>query len=121
MPHKPETIESMKFWADFLKHLTTLSTGSILLIGTFLEKLFARPAWKAAVIVALSGFLVSVIGSVLSFSALVVWSPNWDDDAKDHWGNRPEGTIAGIGIWIAWIGFLAGIVSLTLFTVKNLL
>ena len=41
--------EFRKLWSDYLKHLTTLSTGSILLIATFLEKLFSQPRWKAAV------------------------------------------------------------------------
>ena len=34
-------IEEIKFLADYVKHLTTLSTGSILIVATFLEKLFA--------------------------------------------------------------------------------
>ena len=53
--------ESWKLQYDIYKHLTTLSTGSILLLITFLEKLFARPIWKWLVIVAPFFFYILLV------------------------------------------------------------
>jgi len=38
--------EGEKLYFDSMKHLTTLSTGSVLLLVTFLEKLFSSPRWR---------------------------------------------------------------------------
>jgi hypothetical protein len=49
---------------DYLKHLTTLNTGSILIVATFLEKLFEQPKWNVLVGVSLVSFIVSIIGCI---------------------------------------------------------
>jgi hypothetical protein len=41
-----QQIERYKSIAEYLRHITALSTGSIVLISTFLEKLFPQPQWK---------------------------------------------------------------------------
>jgi hypothetical protein len=113
----PKNLESTKIWADYLKHLTTLSTGSIILLATFLEKLFTQPEWKYAVVVALLGFLGCVLGSVLSFTSIAIGSIFWED------GEDPApwvDTAGGIALFMAWIGFCVGIISLTIFAIKNL-
>jgi hypothetical protein len=104
--------EKQRFLADYLKHLTTLSTWSILLIGSFLEKLFSHPHWKLLVIVALVGFLISILGATLSFTMVV---GNFDDELKDV-----ESSIAMVGIAACWVGFISGIFCLTIFTIKNI-
>lgn len=38
--------EGNKLLYDTTKHLATLCTGSLLLLVTFLEKLFTSPLWK---------------------------------------------------------------------------
>ena len=58
-------IEHTKLFNDYIKHLNTLSTGSILLLVTFLEKIFTNPHYKWLVIVSLICFLLSVIGGVI--------------------------------------------------------
>jgi hypothetical protein len=57
-------IESRKLQADYLKHLTTLSTGSIVIISTFMEKLFRAPSWKLLVAMSLGGFTLCILGSL---------------------------------------------------------
>jgi hypothetical protein len=49
-------LEIFKQSVDFFKHLTTLDTGSILLLAAFLEKLFSNPHWKILVAVSFFGF-----------------------------------------------------------------
>jgi len=39
-------LEGQKLFHDTFKHLTTLNTGSILILATFLEKFFKVPTWK---------------------------------------------------------------------------
>ena len=62
--NKSEQVEYIKALLEYLKHLTTLSTGSIVLTTTFLEKLFQNPLWKTAVVVSLIGFMTSIISSI---------------------------------------------------------
>ena len=45
------TMEGNKLLYDTLKHLTTLCTGSIIILVAFLEKIFLNAEWK---------FLVSI-------------------------------------------------------------
>lgn len=45
--------EGEKLYFDSMKHLTTLNTGSVLLLVTFLEKLFSSPRWRVLVAVSL--------------------------------------------------------------------
>jgi hypothetical protein len=59
-------IETLKLSHDFMKHMATLSTGSIVLIVTFNEKLTNQPKanWLISVsIVALAG---AIIGTLIS-------------------------------------------------------
>ncbi|MGB8682931.1 MAG: hypothetical protein WCD12_08615 [Candidatus Binatus sp.] len=112
---KSDAVESIKFVADYLKHLTTLSTGSLLLISTFLEKFFARPLWKPCVIVALSSFLVSVIGAALALTALAAMI----EDPLDYFSD--SGLAFGFGLIATWAGFLVGIISFAAFAIKNLI
>jgi hypothetical protein len=42
---------------DYLKHITTLDTGSIVLLTALLDKFFAGGRWKFLVVVTFLGFL----------------------------------------------------------------
>src|SRR5262249_12965463 len=118
MPQKRETIESFKYWADYLKHLTTLSTGSILLITTFLEKLFEHPQWKCAAVISLCGFLSAVMCAVLCFSWMAIASHKWDQDGPHCETTRKWDVVS---LYVAWIGFLVGMIFLTIFAIRNLI
>jgi hypothetical protein len=105
--------EESKLAHDYFKHLTTLSTGSILLIATFLDKLFAQPEWKFFVGIAIVAFLISIICSII-IQAIIL----------ETMYDRPTvgmlkilGMLAIIG---SWSGFLIGVMSLGIFALKNL-
>jgi hypothetical protein len=56
---------------DYLKHLTTLATGSIVLLATFAEKFPAASSWRLLLRVAMAAFLLSVLFTfILSAVAL---------------------------------------------------
>lgn len=106
--------ESWKLQYDIYKHLTTLSTASILLLVTFLEKLFAKPAWKGLVLVALISLLASIILSFIVMNLMASQVREMEVDQRFVSRNLAV-------IIIALGTFLLGIVSLIIFAVKNLL
>jgi len=110
--------EFYKFTSEYLKHITTLSTGSIVLITTFLNNIFRYPRWTAFVIVALVGFILSVIASVVAYTLLV--HAYRRSLAKSTVASCPLNILLG-STYLTWIGFLVGMISLTIFAVKNLL
>jgi hypothetical protein len=56
-------LDGSKLFHDTFKHLTTLSTGSILLLVTFFDRFKALQA-KSLAIYALIGFMMCTLGSV---------------------------------------------------------
>jgi hypothetical protein len=109
-------VERFKFWADHHKHLTTLATGSIVLITTFLEKLFTTHVGSWLVATALIGFVTTIVASVASMASLSLGSVRFEelDSPTDTWG------FTAIATLVSWGGFLIGIVALTIFALKNL-
>lgn len=104
-------LELIKLAFDWCKHIATLSTGSILLMITFREKLVSgrEPSWKGLLPLALGGFVAAMIGSLgVQFEFLRVQS---------FQAPRPLGTVS---IFLLLMGFLTGIICLTLFGIINL-
>ena len=110
---KSHEIESHKLVLDYLKHLTTLSTGSIVLLVAFLEKIFLQPRWKFLVIISISAFAVSVLASVIVHTIFVTHNPGIRDFGEGL------GNVGGIAMIIGWIAFLIGIAALSSFAVRN--
>ena len=121
MPKKdPQQIEAIKFVSDFFKHLTTIATGSILLIATLLDKIFTHPQWKFAVIIALSAFLLCVLGCILAMFSYSVMSSEWGEHDPDKFFSPFAMQLLLIGSLFALGGFLVGIISFTTFTIRNI-
>ena len=101
---------------DTCKHLTTLNTGSIVVLATFLEKFFPKPKdreWDFLVAVVFSAFITSMVSSVATMLAL---SRNifYLRDATE------TGTRTGaVSVCISVAAFIAGIVALIVFVLKN--
>ena len=116
MTGQKKDTEFIKALIEYWKHLTTLSTGSIILITTFLEKLFQNPLWKTAVIISLIGFMVSVLSSIIAYTIAVIFElPETREETPD-WAS----TLGGLGLIFTWVGFLTGILSLAVFALRNL-
>jgi hypothetical protein len=112
-------IETSKFLADYLKHLTTLATGSIVVIATLLEKLFSKPQWKGAVITSLLGFMISVLSSAIVLTMLALEGVlAWQEEraAAAEWMS----TVSFFALVLTWMGFCVGIVCFTAFVIKNI-
>ncbi|MEA2761370.1 MAG: hypothetical protein QOD47_654 [Gemmatimonadaceae bacterium] len=109
-------LESYRAERDFYKHLTTLSTASVVLIATFLVKVFPNPEWQELVNISLSGFAVSVVGCAVMYALSVL---DTDSELSLH-KQMPTR-------WVSWLpmtaglgGFFIGIATLAAFAIHNL-
>ncbi len=114
MDERQIQIEREKAIGEYLKHLTTLSTGSILLIIGFFQNIFIYPQVKFLVGVALAAFTLAVIGAVAAQSLLVFTM-----------GVTKKQTLVPVDPWFdvatigAWVCFLFGVMALGTFALMN--
>jgi hypothetical protein len=97
---------------EYVKHLTTLSTGSIVLEVAFLERFFPQPKWRALIVVSLVALATSVVASVIAHTALMT-EPRKYTQAR-------ESTFV-FSIAAMWAGFLVGIIALGIFGIRNII
>jgi hypothetical protein len=109
-----DTVEFIKLATGFMDHLTTLDTGSILMMATFIEKLFRNPRWKFLVMLSFVAFTSSIVGAVLVNFMLIM------SESKTGPVGGPEEAIAIVGGLVALLGFLLGVLCLSLFGIRNL-
>lgn len=106
-------VEAQKIVFDYIKHITTLNTGSIVLLTVLLEKFFRAPEWKILIVLTFLGFVMSII--TLTFAAFGVIRSI----------RTPQKISIGIIRFTSWnfilgiIGFILGIVCLAVFAGKN--
>jgi hypothetical protein len=114
MPKNTEfPIEAYTSLLDYLKHISSLSTGSILLIVAFLEKLFVNPEWKVCIGISLISFVITIIATLVA-QAFVVEYIDYKMASLKIRG------CAGFSILCMWGFFLIGLISLVAFALKNL-
>jgi hypothetical protein len=101
-----------KVLTEYLRFLITLSTGSIVLLTSFLERLAPQPNLGFLVSIALTAFMVSVVTSVVAYTFVVM---NFGLEITG-----PEGVLSVGAIVITWISFLVAIIALTIFGLANL-
>lgn len=106
-------IEKKKTNYEYFRYLITVPTTSLLVTVGFLEKIFINPEWKILATISIVSFLISVIGSVLAYTIDIAHFP----DAKGE--ERPPGMGLAI-IVLSWLGFLIGISSLAIFSIRNM-
>jgi hypothetical protein len=63
LPEPANFTEGSKLLHDTFKNITTLSTGSILLLVTFVERLFTNPQGKLLIGIAFAGFIVAMLSA----------------------------------------------------------
>ncbi len=103
--------EHFKHSFKYLRHLTTLSAGAIVLQVGFLEKLFPAPQYKALVAVSVVAFTGSILSSVVTQWALLSYLAD---------GSVKHDTKAGCLVILMWMGFLVGLVTAVAFALINL-
>jgi len=106
-------VESQKLVFDYIKHITTLDTGSIILLTILLEKFLKTPQWRFLIISGFIGFIVSVIALTLSAFGII------------RSVRTPLEIGRGLVRFTSWsfmigiIGFIVGIGSIALLAAKN--
>ncbi|XYB74228.1 hypothetical protein ACSTJ7_09805 [Vibrio parahaemolyticus] len=54
-------IEQQKVTLDYIKHVTTLCTGSVVTLALLLEKFFSEPKYSYLILYSFGGFLLSIL------------------------------------------------------------
>jgi hypothetical protein len=116
MFRKDYPLNFYKFIADYLKHLTTLSTGSIVVIATFYEKVFSCAQHNFLAIISLIAFVICIVFTTVIYTILIYFESPRHDRKTPKWAK----CIAAVCLFIVLIAFLTGIVSFTVFGVLNL-
>jgi hypothetical protein len=113
--------EGLRLNYDTFKHLTTLSTGSILILVTFLEKLFLNPHWKILVAMAFVCFIVTNLSSVrlMVLSATIIKIRVRPLEEKLFDGVYYDTHFHRL-FWTCWISFVLATTFLALFALRNL-
>ena len=110
---KDRILDTIKFWQDTFKHLTTLSSGAIIILATFLDKNGNPPKlWLVGAIFAL--LIVSVISSV----AALIWLSLAHMGIAMSGGN-PHRSMKAVSICeiIGVASFILALVALAVFVV----
>ena len=109
------TLESLKLDHDTFKHLTTISTGSILILATFIEKFFQNPNWKGLIAFTFVSLMICTYTSVIEMFRIshegVAGKPS--NKKRPLWSKMVPLLSCGC--------FLLGILSLVVFSMKNFL
>lgn len=127
-------VEGNKMSYDWFKHLTTLSTGSVLLVATLFQTVFTNQLWSWLVGVALIFFLLAALGSALAMAGRVsnhTAPPDPTRSARDArltplkrlWGLWDRLTVdAGQDtlFFLILLFFVSGTTSFTIFAIRNL-
>ena len=106
-------LDEQKLVFEYIKHVTTLDTGSIVLLTVLLEKFFHKPVWGALISVSFAGFVLSLVCLTLAAFGVI------------RSIRTPQAVSIELVRFTAWtfvlglLGFLGGISSLALFAAKN--
>jgi hypothetical protein len=107
--------EQYKALCDYAKHLSTLAAGSIVLMSTLLEKLFAHPLARNWVLAGVAFFVLSIAAALLSFLVTAVTFPH----AGRFTRSESEARMMAAGIVLSSTFFFLGLVSLAWFFAIN--
>ncbi|MGZ5802373.1 MAG: hypothetical protein ACXWJK_13710 [Burkholderiaceae bacterium] len=100
---------------EHLKHVATLTTGSILLLSTFLEKVFKEPQQSWLVGLSLGSLFVALVASLVSYAGFLLAFPRSISMSID----KPLKLISVAGLTIMWMSFVIGVGSIATFFLVN--
>jgi hypothetical protein len=115
-PNQPNKIfnqDIAKYVADFHKHLTTLSTGTLVLLSSFVDKLFHTPKWKALVVVTMLGLLSTIVCCIYSY-----WLHLSSVEKDEKLGLRQKRLDDLLGFCMI-LSFTGAIACLVIFFIRN--
>jgi len=107
--------DQYKALSEYAKHIATLSAGSILLIATMLDRVFAHPKARGYVLLAVSSFLAALAISSVGFLMTAVMFPH----SKRRQLTETELTVIAAAMVLTCGSFIAGIVAIAAFFWSN--
>ena len=111
-PDRFSEADCAKVGIDYIKHITTLASGSLLLIATFIDK-FPHPIAKWAIAWAISFLAMSIVLAYTSMLGLINYGRNV------HARTRKDKTTMGRFMTACILSFLAGMLFLANFILMN--
>jgi hypothetical protein len=119
-------IEGERMSYDWFKHLTVVSTGSVLLIAAVTKALFPKPSVAWLLVLALSAFLVSALASVFLMAgsaAAATATPAVDEPRRRLWKSwtaalQSERVQHGL-FYFGLLSFVTGMLTFTAFAAWN--
>lgn len=109
-----ERVERMKLLYDLNKHLTTLSTGTLLLMAGLFGQVFKPPVWKPLAAVAFVLFACCVVACVFGMLGFAAYSRSTFATSKDPVDFGVKAFAAAMFLFVMAIG------AFVMFTLKNL-
>lgn len=103
--------EHMKHSFEYLRHLTSLAAGAIVLQVGFLEKIFPSPKYKALVAISIISFTATILASIITQWGLLSFLSHKD---------RDKGTKYGCFVILMWASFIVGTLTAVSFALINL-
>jgi hypothetical protein len=102
----------MKLLFDLNKHITTLATGTMLLMVELFERVFKTPVWKALGALTFMLFAATVICSVIAMFSFAMYSRKTHSASDDpiRWG--------AMFFSLALVSLIAGVIAFVTFTLK---
>lgn len=98
---------------DFIKLITTLDTGFIVILATLIEKVFTgKIILKKLIMCCITSLGISLIGSLMFLGFFVTWTLY---QKASLW---PK-ILVSIGFWVSIIGFFLALLLFMLFVLKN--
>lgn len=110
--HK-DRFERMKLLFDLNKHITTLATGTMLLMTGLYERVFKAPVWKWMAAATFALFAATVLCSVIAMLSFAMYSRKTHKTADDpiEWGAK--------AFSLALCSLFLGVIAFVLFVLKN--
>lgn len=109
-------IEGIKLLYDFLKHLITLCTGSVVLLTAFLPKLPEKTEWGWLARLSLIGFIISMIACLIAAAVIVLRA---EEGHFDH-TQSTEAKIETTSFYVGALAFLLSTIALIAFACRNI-
>ena len=116
MAEEKNQVEGIKLIYDFLKHIITLCTGSILLLSSFLPKLGSEIKWRMLAQASLVGLIISMVTCLLATTVIVLRAEEGNFKHTDG----KEATAETVFFYTGAVCFFLAISSLAIFVGANL-
>ena len=108
-------IESCKLFFELFKHLTTLGSSTVVILGTFVGNIFKSPDWTFLIIITFICFITSILSGVFGMFIM---------DSHIRGKEEKFSLLINLGTSALMIGggfFVTGFIVFCTFVAKNIL